>query len=211
MLHRKIVSYIRVSTQTQGRSGLGLEAQRIAVSSFAKNEGLEIIAEFVEIESGKGADALDRRPQLKAALKAARQAKASICVAKLDRLSRDVCFISTLMSKKAPFITCELGLDCDPFLMHLYASLAEKERRLIAERTRNALKAAKERGVQLGNRNFGNANKRKAADRAEAVRPLLVELDGLTTREIAEELTGRTGEPWNPMRVLRTRKRLGLA
>jgi DNA invertase Pin-like site-specific DNA recombinase len=132
-------------------------------------------------------------------------------VAKLDRLSRDVCFVSTLMSKKVPFITCELGLDCDPFLLHLYASLAEKERRLISERTRSALKSAKERGVQLGNKSFGNANKREAAARAKAVRPLLLELDGLTTREIAEELTERTGEVWNPMRVLRTQKRLRLA
>ena len=211
MLHKRIIAYYRVSTQKQGKSGLGLEAQREAIARFAQAEGLQIIGEYTEIETGKGADALDRRPQLAAALKAARRAKASICVAKLDRLSRDVCFVSTLMSKKVPFITCELGVDCDPFLMHLYASLAEKERRLISERTRNALKAAKGRGVQLGNRSFGNANKQAAAARAEAVRSLFVELDGLTTREIAEELTERTGEPWNPMRVLRTQKRLGLA
>ena len=178
MVHEKIIAYYRVSTQKQGKSGLGLEAQRHAITRFAQAEGLQIIGEYAEIETGKGADALNRRPQLAGALQAARKAKASICVAKLDRLSRDVCFISTLMSKKVPFITCELGLDCDPFLMHLYASLAEKERRLISERTRNALKAAKERGVQLGNRNFGNANKRAAAVRAEAIRPLLVELGG---------------------------------
>ena len=210
MLHKIIIAYYRVSTQKQGKSGLGLDAQREAIARFAQAEGLQIIDKYTEIETGKGADALDRRPRLAAALKAARRAKASICVAKLDRLSRDVCFVSTLMSKKVPFITCELGVDCDPFLIHLYASLAEKERRLISERTRSALKAAKGRGVLLGNRSFGNANKQAAAARAEAVRSLFVELDGLTTREIAEELTERTGEPWNPMRVLRTQKRLGL-
>ena len=210
MVHQKIIAYYRVSTQKQGKSGLGLEAQRHAITRFAQAEGLRIIGEYAEIETGKGADALNRRPQLAGALQAARKAKASICVAKLDRLSRDVCFISTLMSKKVPFITCELGLDCDPFLMHLYASLAEKERRLISERTRNALKAAKERGVQLGNRNFGNANKRAAAVRAEAIRPLLVELEGLTTREIAEELTERTGDVWNAMRGLANTKTPGI-
>src|SRR5215470_9400753 len=159
----RAVAYLRVSTQRQQRSGLGIEAQRAAIERFAEAEGLTLIGEYTEVETGKGADALDRRPQLAAALKAARKVKASICVAKLDRLSRDVCFVSTLMSKKVPFITCELGLDCDPFLLHLYASLAEKERRLISERTRSALKSAKERGVQLGNKSFGNANKREAA------------------------------------------------
>jgi DNA invertase Pin-like site-specific DNA recombinase len=152
MLQKKIVAYHRVSTQKQGKSGLGLEAQRETIARFVKSENLEIIAQYTDVETGKGADALDRRPQLSAAIKVARKAKASICVAKLDRLSRDVCFVSTLMSKKVPFITCELGLDCDPFLLHLYVSLAEKERQLISERTRNALKAARERGVQLGNK-----------------------------------------------------------
>ena len=95
-----LVAYYRVSTQKQGRSGLGLEAQRKAVAAFGSAEGFEIIAEYTEIETGKGADALDRRPELKAALKAAKKAKASVAVAKLDRLSRDVAFISGLMAQK---------------------------------------------------------------------------------------------------------------
>src|SRR5918995_2342831 len=95
-----IVAYLRVSTQRQQRSGLGIEAQRAAVTRFAEAEGLTIIAEFIEAETGKGADALDRRPQLAAALAAARSAKCSVLVAKLDRLSRDVAFVSGLMAQR---------------------------------------------------------------------------------------------------------------
>ena len=178
---------------------------------FAASEGLEIIGEFTEIESGKGADALARRPQLVAALKAAKKAKCAIVVAKLDRLSRDVAFISTLMSKGAPFITAELGTRADPFLLHIYAALAEQERRMISQRTRAALAAARKRGVKLGNPHVAIANKNAAVARAEFVRPLLIELEGHTTREIAEELTARTGQLWNAMAVLRAQKRLGLA
>lgn len=119
--------------ERQQRSGLGIEAQRAAVQRFAEAEGLTIIAEYVEAETGKGADALDRRPQLAAALAAARAAKCSVLVAKLDRLSRDVAFVSGLMAQRVPFIVAELGRDADPFMLHLYAALAEKERRLISE------------------------------------------------------------------------------
>src|SRR5262245_24092300 len=98
----EIISYVRVSTARQGRSGLGLEAQQAAIARFAETEGLSIAAEFVEVETGKGADALDRRPQLTAALDRARKLKCSIVVAKLDRLSRDVAFISGLMAKRVP-------------------------------------------------------------------------------------------------------------
>ena len=93
-----IVAYYRVSTQKQEKSGLGLAGQRTAVAAFAAAEGLTIVAEYTETETGKGSDALDRRPQLKAAMKAAKQHKASVCVARLDRLSRDVHFISGLMA-----------------------------------------------------------------------------------------------------------------
>ncbi|OAF13839.1 hypothetical protein AYJ54_43210 [Bradyrhizobium centrolobii] len=130
-----------------------MEAQRKAVAQFAATEALKIAAEFVEVETGKGADALDKRPQLAAALKKAKQIKAPIVVAKLDRLSRDVHFISGLMTKRVPFIVTALGRNVDPFMLHIYAALAEKERALISERTRVALPAAKERGVRLGNQN----------------------------------------------------------
>jgi DNA invertase Pin-like site-specific DNA recombinase len=131
---RPVISYIRVSTGKQGKSGLGIEAQREAIARFAAAEGLEVLAEFVEVESGKGSDALDRRPRLAEAL--AKAAKAPVVVAKLCRLSRDVAFISGLMAQRVPFIVTELGADADPFMLHIYAALAEKERALIADRTR---------------------------------------------------------------------------
>jgi DNA invertase Pin-like site-specific DNA recombinase len=145
------VAYYRVSTKQQHRSGLGIEAQRAAIARFAEAEGFKIIAEYVEAETGKGADALDRRPQLAAALAAARSAKCAVLVSKLDRLSRDVAFVSGLMAQRVPFIVAELGRDADPFMLHLYAALAEKERRLISERTKAALAAKKASGAKLGN------------------------------------------------------------
>jgi DNA invertase Pin-like site-specific DNA recombinase len=155
---KRTVAYLRVSTQRQRRSGLGIEAQRAAIARFAEAEGLTIIGEYVEAETGKGSDALDRRPQLAAALAAARSAKCSVVVAKLDRLSRDVAFVSGLMAQRVPFIVAELGRDADPFMLHLYAALAEKERRLISERTKAALAAKKAAGALLGNlRNIAQA------------------------------------------------------
>jgi DNA invertase Pin-like site-specific DNA recombinase len=147
----RAIAYLRVSTQQQQRSGLGIEAQRAAIERFAAAESLLITAEYSEFETGKGADALDRRPQLAAALAAARKAKCSIVVSKLDRLSRDVAFVSGLMAQRVPFIVAELGRDADPFMLHLYAALAEKERRLISERTIAALQAKKAGGAKLGN------------------------------------------------------------
>jgi DNA invertase Pin-like site-specific DNA recombinase len=112
---------------------------------------MTLLGEYVEVETGKGNDALDRRPQLAAALAAARVAKCSVVVSKLDRLSRDVAFVSGLMAQRVPFLVAELGRDADPFMLHLYAALAEKERRLISDRTRAALVAKRNTGYQLGN------------------------------------------------------------
>jgi DNA invertase Pin-like site-specific DNA recombinase len=98
------------------------------MARFAEAEGITLISEYTEVESGKGSDALDRRPQLAAALSAARQQKCPVVVAKLDRLSRDVAFISGLKASRVPFIVAEFGADADPFMLHLYAALAEKER-----------------------------------------------------------------------------------
>jgi DNA invertase Pin-like site-specific DNA recombinase len=121
------------------------------VTRFAEAENIQIIAEYVEAETGKGADTLDRRPHLAAALAAAKVAKCSVLVSKLDRLSRDVAFVAGLMAQRVPFIVAELGRDADPFMLHLYAALAEKERRLISERTNAALAVRKSTGAKLGN------------------------------------------------------------
>jgi len=148
---KNLVAYYRVSTSQQERSGLGLDAQRAAVWKFAEAESYDVIHEVVETETGKGSDALERRPKLREALRVAAKQRCAIAVSKLDRLSRDVHFISGLMAQKVPFLVTELGVDADPFMLHLFAALAEKERALISRRTKEALAAAKARGVRLGN------------------------------------------------------------
>jgi DNA invertase Pin-like site-specific DNA recombinase len=206
----RIISYIRVSTARQGRSGLGLEAQREAIARFSEAEGFELAGEFVEVETGKGADALDRRPQLAAALAEAKHRKCAVAVAKLDRLSRDVHFISGLMAERVQFVVTELGADVDPFLLHLYAALAEKERRLISQRTRDALAAKKAQGKQLGNPKLVAA----ATERDKLLRPILQKLAGQSLRAIAAELDRRgikswSGKPWNAVSVRNAMVRLG--
>jgi DNA invertase Pin-like site-specific DNA recombinase len=211
------IAYLRVSTQRQHRSGLGLDAQRSAIERFAATESLTIAAEYVEAETGKGADALERRPLLAAALAAAKAAKCSVVVAKLDRLSRDVAFVAGLMAQRVPFIVAELGRDADPFMLHLYAALAEKERRMISERTKAALAAKKAGGASLGNPTnlaLAGANGRAisvaAADGlARSLSPALhsIRAEGaLTLRAIARSLNRRgikssRGGEWHPSSV----------
>ena len=148
-MNKPIITYIRVSTQKQGQSGLGLESQQAAIERFCAAEGYAVTQSFTEVESAKGADALDRRPQLNAALKRAAVYRCPIVVAKLDRLSRDVALISGLMAQGVPFIVTEIP-NADPFMLHIYAAVAEQERTKISERTKAALAAAKARGVKLG-------------------------------------------------------------
>jgi DNA invertase Pin-like site-specific DNA recombinase len=213
----KVIAYLRVSTQRQHRSGLGIDAQRTAIERFAASESLKIAAEYVEAETGKGSDALDRRPQLAAALAAAKASKCSVVVAKLDRLSRDVAFVAGLMAQRVPFIVAELGRDADPFMLHLYAALAEKERRLISERTKAALAAKRATGAVLGNpKNLaeaalaGRAALIQGADRfAEELAPVIRTLrsEGVTTlRAVADALNARgirsaRGGRWYPSAV----------
>jgi DNA invertase Pin-like site-specific DNA recombinase len=201
MSQKPLITYIRVSTSRQGRSGLGIAAQRQVLAMFAQAEGFDVTREFVEVETGKGSDALDRRPQLKAALAAARKHKCNVAVAKLDRLSRDVHFISGLMAHKVPFLVAELGSDVDPFVLHLFAAIAQKELSFISTRTKQALAAAKARGATLGNPRLHVARKtavavvRAEADRYAAnVLPIIREAQnaGATTlRQIAEALNAR--------------------
>jgi DNA invertase Pin-like site-specific DNA recombinase len=214
---KNAVAYVRVSTQGQGKSGLGLEAQRDAIAKFAEREGFSISESFAEVETGKGADALGRRPKLAAALKAARKLKAPVIVAKLDRLSRDVHFISGMMAQRVSFIVAELGADTDPFMLHIYAALAEKERRLISERTKAGLAAAKRRGMKLGGRNAqSDKTAAEAKARAKKLRPVLAELAGVSANQAAAELNRRkvatpAGGQWHATTVIRVRQRLELA
>lgn len=173
------ILYTRCSTAEQGKSGLGLLAQSEAVHKFATAEGFTIIEEISEVASGKLG--LDERDGLRSALAKAKTLKCPVIVAKLDRLSRDVSFISGLMSRGIPFIVAELGIDTDPFVLHLYAALSEKERRLIGSRTKAALAALKSQGALLGNRtNLSEAqakgqarNASKAADFTAKMLPII--------------------------------------
>lgn len=225
----KAVAYVRVSTTKQGRSGLGLAAQQRAIRDFAAREGFEIETWHKDVETGKGADALDRRPGLASALAEARKARCPVLVAKLDRLSRDVHFISGLMAQRVEFIVTELGRQPDPFVLHLFAALAEKERALIADRTRAGLKAAKARGARLGTHakpkrvikamaaSASEARTAKAKARAESLRWAIEAAlrDSGSLREAAEVLNRRgivspRGNQWHPTSVARTAGRLGL-
>lgn len=209
---RDAIGYIRVSTARQGRSGLGLEAQQAAIARFAEAEAFKLVETFTETESG----ADDDRPQLNAAIECARKIKAPVICAKLDRLSRDVHYISGLMKHRVPFIVAELGSDTDPFLLHLYAALAEKERALISRRTKDALAAAKARGVVIGGlRNKGIELQAEANKRAEELRELFTGLASLSHRAMAATLNNRgvptaKGRPWSAVTVTRVRERLGL-
>lgn len=222
---KRAVTYLRVSTQRQSASGLGLEAQRAAVEAFCNAQGYRIVEDFVEIESGCKSD----RPVLPQALSRAKSSKATLVIAKLDRLARNVAFIANLMESGAEFRACDMP-EANRLLLHVMAAVAEQEARSIGERTRTALSAAKARGVKLGASNPRSRNlSRKAAARGAAasavvrrrlrdqtnaaVTAQIVELhdEGFSLREIASALNGdghttTTGRPWHPMAVSRVLK-----
>jgi DNA invertase Pin-like site-specific DNA recombinase len=151
----KSITYFRVSTAAQGRSGLGLDAQRAAVATFCKTRGCEVLGEYVEVESGKR----DDRPQLAAALRHAKLTGATLVIAKLDRLSRNVAFLASLQDSGVRFIAADMP-EANELTVHIMAAVAQAERKAIASRTREALKAAKARGVKLGNPNGAAALRR---------------------------------------------------
>lgn len=201
MASKSLIGYVRVSTAQQGRSGLGIVAQKEALERFAASEGFTLGRLFVEVETGKGADAIERRPQLAAALSEARRQRCSVAVAKLDRLSRDVHFISGLMAHRVSFVVAELGPDVDPFILHLFAALAQKERAMISTRTKDALAAARARGVVLGNPKIVKAResavasiKARADQHAANVLPIIGEIrraGASSLHQIAEALNAR--------------------
>jgi DNA invertase Pin-like site-specific DNA recombinase len=218
-----LVAYLRVSTSQQGRSGLGIEAQRAALAQLSASTGRPIVAEYVEIATGKGADALDRRPILAAALRAARRAGGAVAVSTLDRLSRDVAFIAGLMSQRVAIVLADAPT-ADDDTIHNHAAFAEEERRKIAARTSAALQAAKARGVVLGNRvNLGEAqaagaasNRAKAAADATSLTATIASIraGGVTTLAgIADALNQRRvptarGGDWHATSVRRVLARL---
>lgn len=224
----ELIAYYRVSTARQGESGLGLEAQRTKVQQLARERGAVVVAEFTEVESGRKSD----RPQLAAALEEARKRGAVVAVAKIDRIARDAELVLRL-SREAEangmggFLFCDLP-DVDAttaagrMVLSVMASVAEFEGRRISERTREALAAAKARGVQLGglrpntiSRNDGARDRAQAA--AEPLRPLLVALQaqGVTLQGMADALAAagtrtKAGKPLSPTQVKRLLQRLGL-
>lgn len=166
-MRKQAVMYRRVSTREQGKSGLGLDSQAEAIRRFCEVEDFEVVADYQDVASGKLP--VEGRPGLASALECARKLRSPVIVSRLDRLSRDVAFISGLMARGVPFIVAELGAGTDPFTLHLYAALAEKERAMIGERTRAALQAKKAEGAVLGNRtNLADARIKAAAVRRAA-------------------------------------------
>jgi DNA invertase Pin-like site-specific DNA recombinase len=221
-----IIGYLRVSTKAQGESGLGLEAQRSAVEAYARQSGANVVQWYTEVESGKLAD----RPELLKALAHARRSKATLVVAKLDRLARNVAFLSALMYSKVPFVACD-NPHANRLTLHILAAVAEAEAKAISDRTKAALQAYKARGGKLGAalpqcRNLTPAavavgRERSAESRARMAEeayadllPSILEMreKGATLRTIADELntqghTTRRGKPWNQMQVSRVLER----
>ena len=188
----KFVAYYRVSTARQGLSGLGLEAQQKAVMDYLNGGDWELVGDFTEVETGKGAKALNKRPQLVDAIMLCRKHKAKLVIAKLDRLARNVHFISGLMETRVDFVAVDMP-SADPFMLHVYAAMAEEETRRISQRTKDALAAAKARGVVLGQNGqvLADQNKADADGFARSVAPAVHKIrkaGAVSVRQIAAEL-----------------------
>ena len=226
---KEIIAYARVSTVKQGQSGLGLQAQKAAVEAYAASVGARIAALYVEVESGKVAD----RPELRKALAHARRNKAVLCVAKLDRLSRNLAFLAAVMDSGCEFAAADMPA-ANRFMLHVMAAVAEHEAKAISDRTKAALQAAKARGTLLGSARPGHWDGRETARQAgarigakasaevrskaavDAYADLVPAMEaynaeGLSLREIAARLnadghTTRRGKMWNPVQVARVLK-----
>lgn len=222
----QVVSYLRVSTARQGASGLGLEAQRAAVAAYIAAGSHKLVAEYVEIESG----AKSKRPELAAALSSCHLHHATLVIAKLDRLARNVAFIANLMDGGVDFVACDMP-HANRLTLHLLAAIAEHEREMIGQRTKAALQAAKARGVKLGNPNgakaisgrylagaviSGKRNQNRAIQRANAADNVIKDImsSGIEgSRSIASALNQRSipspsGGAWYEEQVRRTMQRL---
>jgi DNA invertase Pin-like site-specific DNA recombinase len=221
---KQVIGYLRVSTKGQGESGLGLESQKTAIDGYVSQAGMNVLTCYTEVESGKLAD----RPELAKALAHARRSKATLVVAKLDRLARNVAFLSAMMDSTVPFVACDQP-HANRLTLHILAAVAEAEAKAISDRTKAALAAAKARGQKLGSARPGHWKGREAArlaglekardvaakvNRARAVEvysdllPSIASMrgEGLSLRAIADRLnqeghTTRRGRPWNPVQV----------
>lgn len=211
---KSAVIYYRVSTKRQGFSGLGLDAQRNTVEAFVKYNHYFVEAEFIEIESGKK----NNRPVLQKALQHCKSKKSILLIAKLDRLSRNMAFISALMESNVEFMAVD-SPNTEPLYLHIMAAFAEEERRMASIRTTAALKVAKERGVELGSYGkhvLSKENKLKAIEFALRLKPVIdgLNLQGITSiRKITKELNRRrirtsSGGKWYASTVHTLLKRL---
>lgn len=222
MAKGNFVSYLRVSTQKQGASGLGIDAQREAVALYLQGHCGVLLSEYVEVETGKGADALRRRPKLCEALAFCEKTGATLLIAKLDRLARSVHFVSGLLESRIEFIAADMPT-ASKTMIQMFSVMAEWERDAISARTKAALAAAKARGVKLGvagirNLKPGLEARRLAADTyAENLREVLsgFKLQGLTQAEQVERLNSlRTPTPggiignWHPKQLQRVIARI---
>jgi DNA invertase Pin-like site-specific DNA recombinase len=223
----QVIGYLRVSTKGQGESGLGLEAQKAAIESYARQTGSKVVTYYTEVESGK----LAKRPELAKALAHSRRSKATLVVAKLDRLARNVAFLSALMDSNVPFVACD-NPHANRLTLHILAAVAEAEAKAISDRTKAALAAYKARGGKLGaalpqcrnltaiaiekGQKLGAAAARQAAKEAyEDIIGTVRErrAAGLTLQQIADHLnadghTTRRGKAWNAVQILRLLKRM---
>ncbi|MDG5466806.1 recombinase family protein [Deltaproteobacteria bacterium IMCC39524] len=165
MMPERYVSYLRVSTDRQGKSGLGIDAQRQAIDCFLARDKRELIHEYLEVESGKK----NERPQLQSAIESCLETGATLIIAKLDRLSRNVYFISTLMESGVEFVACDFP-QANRLTIHILAAVAEHEREMISKRTKEALAAAKARGTKLGRNNLSDLGRKQGLENSQAIR-----------------------------------------
>lgn len=217
MAEGKFIAYYRVSTARQGQSGLGLEAQQKAVADYLNGGQWQLVEAFTEIETAKGSNALKRRPQLAAAIAACKQHKATLIIARLDRLARNVHFITGLMEQGIEFVAADMP-QANKMMLQIYAVMAEEEGRKIAERTRAALAAAKAKGTDLGwhgREVLAPRFKAEAEARAQQLAPVVLDLrrQGFSVRQVAERLNAEgvpsaQGARWHPSSVHAVLKRL---
>ena len=210
---KKMVFYLRVSTSKQGADGNGIQHQMTVVNRYAEANGGEIVGQFIEVESGGRTDS--ERPQLAAALEKCKKENAVLVCSKIDRLSRNAEFLLRLMNSRVEFVCCDIP-NCDRFTISLFAILAEKEKNMISERTKNALKMVKARGIKLGNPNpelsvikMNEGARKGRIDFKNKIIPIINEikstgiktLQGMADCLNRRGISTRNGKQWYPTQI----------